>query len=86
MSRPRLALTALATATLVAALGSSIATVSLPAIVEDLAVEVGQAQWVTLAYLLVSTVLVLPAGPLGDLLGRRRLLLWGLAGYAVAAL
>lgn len=71
-----------------AALGSSIATVSLPALVSDFAVSLGQAQWVTLSFLLVSTVIVLPAGPLGDLVGRRRLLLWGhgcyLAGSVLA--
>lgn len=71
-----------------AALGSSIATVSLPALVSDFGVSLGQAQWVTLSFLLVSTVIVLPAGPLGDLVGRRRLLLWGhgcyLAGSVLA--
>lgn len=86
MPRPRLALPALAGATLAAALGSSIATVSIPAVVSDFDVALGQAQWVTLSFLLVGTVLVLPAGPLGDLVGRRRLLLWGLASYLAASL
>lgn len=86
MRRPRLALPALAGASLVAALGSSIATVSLPDVVADFDVSLGRAQWVTLSYLLVSTVVVLPASPLGDLLGRRRLLLWSLVAYAGASL
>lgn len=85
MPRPRLALLALAASTLVAALGSSIATVSLPAVVADFGVSLGQAQWVTLSFLLVSTVFVLPTGPLGDLVGRRRVLLWGLAGFVAAS-
>ncbi len=86
MPQARLALPALTAGTLVAALGSSIATVSVPAIVADFDTSLGYAQWVTLAYLLVSTVVVLPMGPLGDRIGRRLLLVWGLAAYLLAAI
>jgi MFS family permease len=76
---------ALALVTLASALGSSLATVSLPTLVAEFGVPLGVAQWVTLAYLLIGTVLVLPVGPLGDQLGRRRVLLFALAVFNIAA-
>jgi EmrB/QacA subfamily drug resistance transporter len=79
------ALAGLALSMLLASLGTSAANVALP----DLAVPFGATfqavQWVVLAYLLAITTLIVSVGRLGDLTGRRRLLLAGLALFAGAS-
>ncbi|QEL54505.1 MFS transporter [Chromobacterium paludis] len=76
----------LSLAVLLAALGTSIANVALPTLSLRFGVSFQQVQWVVLAYLLASTALIVGAGRLGDLLGRRRLLLGGLLLFAAASL
>jgi MFS family permease len=78
-------LAALSLSVLLASLGTSIANVALPALAEDLAAPLGQLQWVVLAYLLAGTVLVVGIGRLGDIYGRRRVLLTGLALFIAAS-
>ncbi|HEV2864939.1 MAG TPA: MFS transporter [Allosphingosinicella sp.] len=62
---------------LLPSLGTSIANVALPALADAFDGSFQQVQWVVLAYLLATTTLVVPAGRLGDRIGRRRLLLGG---------
>lgn len=76
----------LALATLLAALGTSSANVALPTLAEAFGASFGEVQWVVLAYLLATTALIVGAGALGDRIGRRRLLLGGLALFAAASL
>jgi MFS family permease len=52
--------------------------VALPAIREDLDTGLAAQQWVVEAYLLTLGALLLVGGSLGDLLGRRRVFVWGL--------
>ena len=80
------ALAALSLATLLPALGASIANIGMPAIAASLQAPFKQVQWVVLAYLLAVTVLSVWAGRLGDRLGRRRLLLAGITLFALASL
>lgn len=80
------ALAALSLATLLPALGASIANIGVPAIAANLQAPFSQVQWVVLAYLLAVTALSVNAGRLGDRLGRRRLLLAGTTLFAVASL
>ena len=70
---------------LLSSLGTSVANVALPTLEDDFGASFGQVQWVVLAYLLAVTTLVVSAGRLGDLVGRRRLLLAGLALFIVAS-
>jgi MFS family permease len=75
------ALAGLALCMLLPSLGISIANVALPTLSTALGVGIERTQWVVLAYLLATTTLVVGAGRLADRLGRRRLLLAGIAVF-----
>ncbi|PWR23650.1 MFS transporter [Zavarzinia compransoris] len=79
------ALAGLAMAVLLASLGTSIANVALPALAHAFDAPFQTVQWVVIAYLLTVTALIAGAGRLGDLMGRRRLLLAGLALFTLAS-
>lgn len=79
-------LAALSLSMLLAALGTSIVNVGLPALAQTFGASYREVQWVVISYLLVITALVVVAGRLGDLVGRRRLLLAGVALFTVASL
>ena len=80
------ALGSLSLSMLLASLGTSIANVGLPALAEAFSASFQAVQWVVLAYLLSITALIVSVGRLGDLMGRRRLLLIGIALLTVAPL
>lgn len=84
--RPILSLAALALAMLLASLGTSIANVALPTLAASFAASFDDVRWVVLAYLLAITGLSLGVGRLGDVLGRRRVLLWGIALFTLASI
>lgn len=71
---------------LLSSLGTSIANVGLPTLTEAFATSFQEVQWVVLAYLLAITTLIVSVGRLGDIIGRRRLLLGGIALFVVASL
>lgn len=79
------ALVALALTMLLSSLGTSIANVGLPTLASAFDAPFQQVQWVVIAYLLVITTLVVGIGRLGDVIGRRRLLLIGLGVFTVAS-
>lgn len=83
---PRWALVALSLSMLLSSLGTSIANVALPTLVQAFGASFQQVQWVVLAYLLILTSTIVSVGRLGDLVGRKRLLLAGLGLYTLAAL
>ncbi|PBJ17648.1 Multidrug resistance protein stp [Pseudomonas sp. ACN8] len=80
------ALASLSLSMLLSSLGTSIANVGLPTLAEAFSASFQAVQWVVLAYLLSITALIVCVGRLGDLLGRRRLLLIGIAVFTVASL
>lgn len=82
---PRWALASLALSTLLASLGASVAAVALPTLAQALDASFQQVQWVVLAYLLAMTTLIVSVGRLGDLMGRRKLLLAGIALFTLAS-
>jgi len=82
---PRWRLVALSLAMLLPSLGTSIANVALPSLATSFAAPFQDVQWVVIAYLLAVTTLIVSAGRLGDMLGRRRLLLVGIGLFAVAS-
>ncbi|HEX8374289.1 MAG TPA: MFS transporter, partial [Geminicoccaceae bacterium] len=81
----RAALASLALVVLLSSLGTSVANVALPALGAAFAGGFGEVQWVVLAYLLAGTSVIVTAGKLGDLIGRRRLLLAGVLLFAAAS-
>jgi len=70
---------------LLSALGTSIANVALPTLTQAFAASFQEVRWVVLAYLLAITTLIVSVGRLGDLTGRRRLLLAGIFLFTVAS-
>jgi MFS family permease len=80
-----LALAGLSLSMLLASLGTSSANVALPTLARAFGASFQAVQWVVLAYLLATTTLIVGAGRLGDVAGRRRLLLTGLGVFAVAS-
>lgn len=75
----------LALSMLLASMGVSIANIALPAISEAFTAGFPQVQWVTIAYLLTVTTLVVIVGGLGDRLGHGRVLLAGIALFTGAS-
>src|SRR5438128_3651679 len=70
---------------LLSSLGTSIANVALPTLAQVFSAAFQEVQWIVIAYLLASTTLIVSVGRLGDIVGRRRLLLAGLALFTVAS-
>jgi EmrB/QacA subfamily drug resistance transporter len=70
---------------LLSSLGISIANVGLPALAQAFNASFQAVQWIVLAYLLAITTLIVSVGRLGDIIGRRRLLLAGIFLFTVAS-
>ncbi len=70
---------------LLSSLGTSIANVGLPTFAEAFSGSFQEVQWIVLAYLLAITTLIVSVGRLGDITGRRRLLLAGIVLFTVAS-
>jgi EmrB/QacA subfamily drug resistance transporter len=81
----RWALASLALSMLMSSLGTSIANVGLPTLALAFGASFQQVQWVVLAYLLAITTLIVRVGRLGDMMGRRRLLLAGIFLFTLAS-
>ena len=79
------ALASLSLAMLLSSLGTSIANVGLPTLAQAFNASFQEVQWIVLAYLLAITTLIVSAGRLGDITGRRRLLLAGIFLFTVAS-
>ncbi len=82
----RWALASLSLSMLLSSLGTSIANVGLPTLAQAFNASFQDVQWVVLAYLLAITTLIVSVGRLGDIIGRRRLLLAGIVLFTVASL
>ncbi|MFI6511882.1 MFS transporter [Streptosporangium sp. NPDC050855] len=80
------ALAALSLSMLLPSLGTGIANVALPAVAVAFGAAFNDVQWVVIAYLLAVMTLIVGAGRLGDLAGRRRVLLGGIAVFTLATL
>jgi EmrB/QacA subfamily drug resistance transporter len=81
-----MALVVLCVGMLMIVLDATIVNVALPSIQDDLGFSQANLAWVVNGYLITFGGLLLLAGRLGDLIGRRRIFLAGLAVFVVASL
>lgn len=81
----RWALASLSLSMLLSSLGTSIANVGLPTLAQAFAASFQQVQWVVLAYVLAITCSIVGVGRLGDLVGRKRLLVAGIFVFTLAS-
>jgi EmrB/QacA subfamily drug resistance transporter len=72
-------------ASFVAFLDGSVVNVALPAMVRELGGGLSAQQWIIDAYLITLGALILVAGSLSDIFGRRRILSLGLIGFGTAS-
>ena len=85
LSRRWLAFATIITASVMDLLDSTIAQVAAPSIRRDLGGSYTVIEWLSAAYALAMAVGLLTGGRLGDLYGRKRVLLAGMAGFIVAS-
>ncbi|MCP2325759.1 EmrB/QacA subfamily drug resistance transporter [Hamadaea flava] len=81
-----LGLFAILAATIMNLLDSTVVTVAAPAIRADLGGSYASLQWIAASYTLALAVGLLTGGRLGDMFGRRRMLMIGVVGFVVASL
>lgn len=82
----RLVLVVSILASFVAFLDSSVINVALPAITQDLGGGLAIQQWIVDSYLITLGALILIAGSLSDLFGRKKILSAGLVGFAITSI
>ncbi|MBK6750245.1 MAG: MFS transporter [Acidobacteria bacterium] len=82
----RWALASLSLSMLMPSLDTSIANAGLPTLIQAFGSSFQQVQWIVLAYLLAITTLIVSVGRLGDIVGRRKLLLYGIGLFTAASL
>jgi len=80
-----LVLVLVSAAQLMTTLDSTIVSVALPWVQHSVGLTDGGRQWALTAYTLTFGGLLLLGGRIGDLIGRRRALLLGVAGFALAS-
>lgn len=81
----RLTLLACVLGSTIVMIDGSVVNVALPQIRDDLGGGLAGQQWVTNAYLLTLGSLLLVAGSIGDVLGERRVFLFGVAGFGITS-
>ena len=84
-SRRWWALTVIAIAQLMVVLDGTVVTIALPSAQHDLGISDADRQWVVTAYTVAFGGLLLLGGRIADYIGRKRIFLVGLLGFAVAS-
>jgi len=67
-------------------LDGSVVNLALPKMAEMLSAGFSGQQWIVDGYLLTLSALILLGGSLGDILGRKKIYMWGVVGFGVASL
>lgn len=76
----------LSTSVLLASVGTSMANIVLPVVSMDFRVSFSDAKWVVLSYLIITTVMSLIVGRIGDMKGRRIILMFGSIFFIIGSL
>jgi EmrB/QacA subfamily drug resistance transporter len=63
----------------------TIVNVAVPSILKDLQAGYAQIEWIVAAYVLGFAALLITGGRLGDIFGRKRIFLFGVAGFTLAS-
>src|ERR1700759_1974865 len=66
-------------------LDGSIVNLALPKIISDFGITVSQASWIATAYIIANAIFVPVFGKLGDMIGRKRLYIFGIVGFTVTS-
>ncbi|UWP82384.1 MFS transporter [Dactylosporangium fulvum] len=66
-------------------LDATIVTVALPSIQEDFGASGAALQWIAAGYMLAFALVLITGGRLGDIYGRKRMFLLGIAGFTLAS-
>jgi EmrB/QacA subfamily drug resistance transporter len=82
---PFVALAIVLVAAFMILLDISIVNVAIPSIQRDIHATFSQVQWVIAGYALAYGVLLITGGRLGDIVGRKRMFIIGVAGFTVAS-
>lgn len=82
----RAAMLTIGIAIAISVLSTAIANIALPAMARELQATPSEAIWVVNAYQLAVTVTLLPLAALGDIIGYRRVYMWGLCVFTAASL
>ncbi len=85
-THPRLILATCILASSLAFIDGSVLNVALPAIGRSFGAATAEVQWVINAFMLPLSALLLLGGAAGDLYGRRRVMLWGIALFTLASI
>ncbi len=85
-SQQRFVLSVAVLASFISFLDATVINVALPAISRELGGELTSQQWVVDAYLITLGAVILLAGSLSDVFGRKKVLLAGLIGFGVTSL
>src|ERR1700754_4817830 len=86
MSKRWLAFSTVVAASMMDLLDATVTQVAGPVIRADLGGSLADLQWMTAAYTLAMAVMLLTGGRLGDIFGRRRMLLIGASGVTLASI
>ncbi|WP_433731602.1 MFS transporter [Nocardia sp. CA-129566] len=66
-------------------LDTTIVNIAVPSIQRDLQAQYAQLEWIVAGYVLAFAAVLITSGRLGDIYGRRRLFLTGVAGFTIAS-
>jgi EmrB/QacA subfamily drug resistance transporter len=77
---------ALSLSLMVLGVDTTVLTVAVPVLTQDLAASTTDLQWILDSYILVLAAFLLPAGSLGDRIGRKRVLVTGLTLFLAGSL
>ncbi|MET8040390.1 MFS transporter [Micromonospora sp. NPDC005215] len=85
-TRPWLAFAVVLTAAFMDLVDGTIVSIALPRIQADLGAGYAAAQWILVGYSVTFALVLIPGGRLGDIYGRRRVFLIGIAAFVVASI
>ena len=65
---------------------ATIVVIGLPTLMRDLNVTIVTGMWTITSYFITSTVFLLPAGRWADVVGTKRIFVWGFALFTIATI